>query len=122
MVKRADALRMVCPYIRREATETVLRGARHTDSVRVLTLWSWPAFATGASDLDAFEYLESIGAQTRALHGALHAKVYIADQSAAVVTSANLSDGGLRGNLECGVVLEGPEVAPLVQAAQAFVS
>lgn len=34
---------------------------------------------------------------------ALHAKVYVADCRMAVVTSANLTDGGLSGNLEYGI-------------------
>ncbi len=38
----------------------------------------------------------------------LHAKVYIADSFRAVVTSANLTDGGLLRNLEYGVEVEDP--------------
>lgn len=34
----------------------------------------------------------------------LHAKVYIADDHAAIITSANFTDGGLRKNFEYGVV------------------
>ena len=36
----------------------------------------------------------------------LHAKVYIADQSRAIVTSANLTRGGLVGNLEYGILIQ----------------
>ena len=39
----------------------------------------------------------------------LHAKVYIADESA-LVTSANLIGGGLANNLECGLVLGDDEM------------
>jgi len=38
----------------------------------------------------------------------LHAKVYIADERQAIVTSANLTEGGLRRNYEYGIVLTEP--------------
>jgi len=39
----------------------------------------------------------------------LHAKVYLFDDYAIYVTSANLSRGGLRSNVECGYVVRAPE-------------
>jgi HKD family nuclease len=39
----------------------------------------------------------------------LHAKVYIVDNLLAVITSANLTNGGLRSNFEYGVVFDEPE-------------
>jgi len=41
----------------------------------------------------------------------LHAKVYVADESRAVVTSANLTDGGLFFNYELGIRVADPETA-----------
>lgn len=41
-------------------------------------------------------------------HRRLHAKVYIFDRRAAYVTSANLTGGGLRANIECGHVVVEP--------------
>jgi len=39
----------------------------------------------------------------------LHAKVYVVDNLFAVITSANLTNGGLRSNFEYGVVFDEPE-------------
>ncbi len=41
---------------------------------------------------------------------ALHAKVFIADYKLAIITSGNLTHGGLRGNYEYGVALRRPEL------------
>jgi hypothetical protein len=41
---------------------------------------------------------------------ALHAKVFIADYKLAIITSGNLTHGGLKGNYEYGVVLRRPEL------------
>ena len=40
----------------------------------------------------------------------LHAKVYITDSSRAVITSANLTGGGIFNNFEYGVLLEGGDI------------
>jgi hypothetical protein len=41
---------------------------------------------------------------------ALHAKVFIADYKLAIITSGNLTHGGLKGNYEYGVALRRPEL------------
>jgi hypothetical protein len=40
----------------------------------------------------------------------LHAKVYVADTKRAIITSANLTDGGLYRNLEYGVEVDDPAI------------
>lgn len=46
----------------------------------------------------------------------LHAKVYIADERQAIVTSANLTAGGLYRNLEFGVVISDPSSVRSIRA------
>lgn len=51
----------------------------------------------------------------------LHAKVYIADNECAIVTSANLTEGGVRGNCEYGVALRDPsKVAEIRRDFEAY--
>ena len=45
----------------------------------------------------------------------LHAKVIVVDSSSALVGSANLSWGGLVGNHELGLVIEGPTVEKILR-------
>lgn len=53
---------------------------------------------------------------------ALHAKVLIGDGRNALVTSANLSQHGLHGNIEIGLLVRGEPVARLVSVVDALVS
>jgi phosphatidylserine/phosphatidylglycerophosphate/cardiolipin synthase-like enzyme len=46
----------------------------------------------------------------------LHAKVYVADQNTAIITSANFTDGGLRKNFEYGVVVSDPLIVSRVRS------
>ena len=59
-------------------------------------------FATGASSLDALCALAKNGVGVSSLSG-LHAKMYIFDNTCALVTSANATNSGLSRNLECGL-------------------
>lgn len=49
----------------------------------------------------------------------LHAKVYAADGEQAVVTSGNLTDGGLRMNHEYGLLVDDPDLAGRIEAGVA---
>lgn len=59
-------------------------------------------FAVGASNLDTLCTLAEGGMSIRTL-SRLHAKVYIFDDSTALITSANATYSGLNRNLECGI-------------------
>ena len=66
-------------------------------------------FATGASSLETLCTLARNGVRVSSL-GGLHAKVYIFDDTCALVTSANATNGGMRRNLECGLATSNPGV------------
>ena len=84
-------------------------------AIRVITLWNASHFAQGVSELDALQYLMQLGGRVRVFMTELHAKVYIRDGVTAIVTSANLTGGGLRRNVECGVTLAGTEAAAVAE-------
>ena len=108
MVHTADNLSLICPYIRAEQVEDLL-GRGGLQSLRVITLWDSRAFLAGASEPEALRRLLQLGGEVRTLKSGLHAKLYIADRTAALVTSANFTAGGLTNNLECGVALRNRE-------------
>lgn len=62
-------------------------------------------FRVGASNLDSLRTLAQKGVKVRSLHN-LHAKVYVFDETTALVTSANATFGGMRRNWECGLAME----------------
>ncbi len=62
-------------------------------------------FAARSSDLDTLCALAENGVAVYSL-SALHAKVYVFDDTAALVTSANATNSGMWRNLECGLSTE----------------
>src|SRR5260370_13154197 len=60
----------------------------------------------GSLELDGLGDLGRRFGQFRLFHmPSLHAKVYVADHKCAIITSGNLTEGGLKGNCEYGVFL-----------------
>jgi phosphatidylserine/phosphatidylglycerophosphate/cardiolipin synthase-like enzyme len=71
---------------------------------------------TGALDVEALlAFANSVPHSTITYLPNLHAKVYIADQHTAIITSANLTDGGLIKNFEYGVVVNDPQTITQVR-------
>lgn len=90
-----------CPYVSNAIiglTQEVCREVPRT----LVTKTDLRDFATGASNLDSLCALARDGVTVHSLAN-LHAKIYVFDDSSALVTSANATYGGMYHNLECGL-------------------
>jgi len=106
-----EHLLVVSPFVKRSATERILkqldqRSLRASVRIGLITDLRPESALAGSMDLDA---IADIG---RSVPGfelthlpSVHAKVYVADCTMAIVTSGNLTEPGLRGNVEYGVAL-----------------
>ena len=100
---RACSARMLVgsPYVNNAIID--LTGIVSKDVTRTLvTRTDLRDFAVGASNLDTLCALVKDGVAVHSLSD-LHAKMYVFDDSSALVTSANATVSGMRRNLECGL-------------------
>ena len=110
---------IAAPYISRLPVERLtkqLRSRCRSVRIDVLTSLRADSLVAGSVDAAALAYLcqRVPGAAVRHLYH-LHAKAYVADGHTAIVTSANLTYGGLWRNLELGVAITEPDdVAAIV--------
>jgi hypothetical protein len=92
---------MASPYVNNgvtQLTDLIPRGVSRT----LVTRTDLRDFALGASNLETLCILARDGVTVRSL-SALHAKIYIFDDTSALVTSANATYGGMHRNWECGL-------------------
>jgi len=101
-------LTIVSPWIKENALSKADLNSSSRRKLRVLTRGELQDFATGTSDLSAIQNLLAVEADIRLINN-LHAKVYIADRTSAIITSANLTNWGMEANVELGVLLDSPE-------------
>jgi hypothetical protein len=89
---------------------------RETGVILFVTDLSPLNICQGATDPDALKLLCGLSHRLSLCHlPRLHAKVYVADTNVAIVTSANLTIGGLRRNREYGVELSSPKIVRRVR-------
>jgi HKD family nuclease len=99
------------PYVTRNGTSFLLshlpRTRTNSINLRLVTDLSAVNIYQGSTDPDALRILADNLPNLKLLHlPKLHAKVYISDYNNAIVTSANLTRGGLDGNYEYGLFTE----------------
>jgi len=92
-----------CDLVLASSAETLRRGGE----VMILTDLSPMSMCQGSTDPTALRTLTNKGYSLSIRHlPRLHAKVYIADERTAIITSGNFSVGGLVKNYEYGVRIE----------------
>jgi len=101
------------PYVTEQGTNFVLANLRQEVKsqirLRILTNLSPVNIYQGSTDPVALKSLAFALPHFTLLHlPKLHAKVYVADQKIAIVTSANLTAGGLERNYEYGIKISEP--------------
>jgi len=112
LVAEAKTELVICaPWISSEGLEhlsKILLSATHRTPPSRVQLWARVADINTDSPgiLDLIRRLGTVGISTVIRDSPLlHAKIYLADRSLALVTSANLSEGGFSSNLEAAVVI-----------------
>lgn len=101
---------IVSPWIKRQTWDRVKgplrRFARKGGKLRVFIRGCESDYTLGLSDKLQKE-VEELGGEVVHVRQ-LHAKIYMVDRKEAIVTSANLTKGGLEGNYEAGIWLKDP--------------
>ena len=113
LVSRTKSSLLVCsPYVGRGPCDRLAAAFRRPGidppvSLLLLTDLSRDNMLSGATDVVAIASLvQSLPQTVVRVLPRLHAKVYVSDDREAVVTSGNLTEGGLRRNFEYGVRID----------------
>jgi len=95
---------LASPFIKRQTAQLIAENSSPDIDFRYINSFKLSNFHRGASDLEALKILDSHRARQKNIHN-LHAKFFIFDDRA-VITSGNLTPGGLRNNLEYGLLVQ----------------
>ena len=111
---------LVSPYISVAPIEQIIkilrqRGVDKSVSIRVVTDLAPDNVLRGSTEPAALVMLVKEIPRTVVTYlPGLHAKVYISDEAMGIVTSANLTEGGLYRNYEYGIRLNDPKLVRLL--------
>jgi len=111
-----EYLLLASPFITRPITQRIGDRLAHCSAIKdlkivCLTNLRVESVLSGSLELEGLAELGRAFRNFTSIHlPALHAKVFIADYKLAIITSGNLTYGGLRGNYEYGVALRREEL------------
>ena len=112
-----ESLLIAAPYIKRNEANWVRELLPSGVSITTLSHVQVDAVGSAALDIDALRLLADVTPESSVYAlPALHAKVYVADEVTAIVTSGNLTRAGLDTNLEYGAILRAPELVQKVRS------
>jgi HKD family nuclease len=110
LVSRCKERMFLCsPFIKKSVAEAVLENKPSGVDASLLTAYKLSSFYRSSSDLGALRDFIDSETDVRSFHR-LHAKVYLFDEEAAIVTSSNLTEAGLTANYECGVLVRDTDI------------
>jgi hypothetical protein len=100
-LSKTKKLKIISPFI----SEQIIRKIQtHFDfgDFELITRFNLRDFASNISSLDGLKFAVEEGAKVFGIRE-LHSKVYLFDDRTAIITSANLTNGGMVSNYECGL-------------------
>lgn len=115
-----SCLFIAAPFITQPGVEIVQsrlsNGLKEQGEIRILTSLDVLSICQGTCDPFALKSLLGVVPSSTLTHlPRLHAKVYIADDHTAIITSGNLTVGGLVANFEYGIELNEPSLVRQVK-------
>lgn len=110
--KESKEIKIICPYLTEKGVNWILKNKKTDQNVEIITELTKKAFVYGSQSLSALERLYSSECQLWYLSKNLHAKIFIFDNKKVLISSANMTQGGLFDNFEVGVLLEPSFINP----------
>lgn len=116
-----ESLVLCAPYVTKGPCKVVIdrlqRGNRPLVQLTVLTDLSRDNLLKGVTDAQSLLGIKNaFAASDIRFLPSLHAKVYVADQRRAIVSSGNLTDSGMYRNFEYGVLFSRPETVRKIRS------
>lgn len=102
-LQNTKELKIISPFVKKQIIYKIQRNFDFKN-FELITRFNLQDFALKVSSLNGLKFSVENGAKVYGING-LHSKVYLFDNRAAIITSANLTSGGLINNYECGIFL-----------------
>lgn len=99
-----ESLRITSPYIKSNPVKKMISAKGDDVSIECITSFKLMNFYRKSSDLEALNVILDNNGIIRN-HQPLHSKIYVFDNTQAIITSGNLTYGGLNSNYEYGILI-----------------
>lgn len=97
-----ESILLCAPYVKQSVAHDIIASKNKQSHMELVTKTFLGVFHHNSSDLSAISSFINAGCNVYNC-GGVHAKMYIFDENKCIITSANLTEGGLSRNFEAGV-------------------
>lgn len=102
-------IRITSPYVTFNICNQMITQKKPEVQLKLISSFTMPTIYSGFLDLKAITSILKNGGIVKD-HNMLHSKMYLFDEKCAVVTSGNLTYGGMKNNYEYGVMIKNAEM------------
>ncbi|MBI3787901.1 MAG: NgoFVII family restriction endonuclease [Ignavibacteriales bacterium] len=100
-----QSIKVTSPFVKQNICSELLDAKRPSTKFELITSFKLMSIYSGGLDLKAIDAIISKHGIVKN-YPKLHSKIYLFDEDVAIVTSSNLTHGGLIGNFEYGVLVD----------------
>lgn len=108
-----ESIKITSPYVKENIVSKMISSKKDIVDISLITSFKLMNYYVGASDLEALNKIIISGGNIKN-YQKLHSKIYIFDDKIAVISSSNLTNGGLINNFEYGVLIDDENVNNVV--------
>lgn len=99
------SIRITSPFVKNDISNEMILAKKNNTKVELLTSFKLMSVYSGSIDITALENIINNNGEVKNVSN-LHSKMYLFDDSKAIITSGNLTYGGMVKNYEYGVYLD----------------
>jgi hypothetical protein len=104
-----ESIKITSPFIKKSITNQLIENKQVQTKIELITSFKINSIYNGSLDLNSVDGILNNKGQVKN-YSRLHAKIYIFDNQKAIISSGNLTNGGLLSNYEYGVLFEDKEI------------
>jgi hypothetical protein len=100
-----ESIKITSPFVKYDVCNELIHKKNPSVELQLITAFKLPNVLSGSLDIQALTHIIDNNGNVRSFPS-LHAKIYLFDDVKAVISSGNLTTGGLLRNFEYGVFVE----------------
>jgi phosphatidylserine/phosphatidylglycerophosphate/cardiolipin synthase-like enzyme len=108
------SIKITSPFVKEEICREIIDAKKSESDFELITSFKLMSIYSGSLDLSALEIILSANGTVKNF-SKLHSKVYLFDDEKAVITSGNLTSGGLLRNYEYGLLIDDKSLLSEIQ-------
>jgi len=99
------SIKITSPFVKKDICDEMLSAKNSSSKINLITSFKLMSIHAGALDISAIENILNDNGTVKN-YPKLHSKIYLFDDKKAVITSGNLTHGGMVRNFEYGVYID----------------